>query len=91
MEGGVGLRPRRKAACRDDAGWKSGAKLRTLPLRPRGKPPMRLTAPLIALLLLAACVDPQLQAGISIGPNGTSVYPAISTGIEGGGTITYSP
>ncbi|MBK8440625.1 MAG: hypothetical protein IPL38_14385 [Rhodobacter sp.] len=52
---------------------------------------MRLTAPLIALLLLAACVDPQLQAGISIGPNGTSVYPAISTGIEGGGTITYSP
>ncbi len=52
---------------------------------------MRLTAPLMALLLLAACVDPQLQAGISIGPNGTSVYPAISTGIEGGGTITYSP
>ena len=43
------------------------------------------------LVALSACVDPRLNAGVSIGPGGTRVYPSISTGIEGGGTITYSP
>ena len=46
---------------------------------------------LIALLLLSACVDPRLNAGISLGSNGLSVTPAISGGLPGGGTISYSP
>jgi hypothetical protein len=46
---------------------------------------------LIALLLLIACVDPRLNAGISLGGNGISVTPSISGGIPGGGTISYSP
>jgi hypothetical protein len=46
---------------------------------------------ILGLVLLAACVDPRLNAGISVGPHGAAVYPSISTGIEGGGTITYSP
>jgi len=48
---------------------------------------------LIALLILplAACIGPQLGAGISVGPYGTHVSPSISAGLEGGGSITYSP
>ncbi|MCB6179431.1 hypothetical protein LHP98_15015 [Rhodobacter sp. Har01] len=42
-------------------------------------------------LALAACVGPQLNAGLSIGPNGARVYPSVSAGLEGGGTISYSP
>jgi hypothetical protein len=42
-------------------------------------------------LTLAACVGPHLGASIGIGPNGTYVSPSISTGLEGGGTITYTP
>ncbi len=45
----------------------------------------------IALLLLSACVDPRLNAGISLGSNGVSVTPSISGGIPGGGRISYSP
>ncbi len=46
---------------------------------------------IIALLLLSACVDPRLNAGISLGGNGVSVSPSISGGLPGGGTISYSP
>ena len=46
---------------------------------------------IIALLLLSACVDPRLNAGISLGSNGVSVTPSISGGVPGGGTITFSP
>ncbi len=47
-------------------------------------------APLM-LLLLSACVDPRLNAGISIGANGATVRPSITTGVAGGGTLTYTP
>jgi hypothetical protein len=43
------------------------------------------------LLALAACTSPTLNAGLTLGPGGVSVTPSISTGIEGGGTITYTP
>ena len=46
---------------------------------------------ILALLLLSACVDPRLNAGISLGSNGLSVAPSISGGLRGGGTISYSP
>lgn len=46
---------------------------------------------LLALLLLSACVNPQLNAGISIGAGGVSVAPSISGGVPGGGQITYTP
>ena len=46
---------------------------------------------LFALLALTACVDPSLNAGISIGPNGASISPSISAGLDGGGTLTYQP
>lgn len=46
---------------------------------------------LAAFLLLAACTDPTLHAGLSIGPDGARIRPALTTGIEGGGTITYRP
>jgi hypothetical protein len=50
----------------------------------------RLTA-LLAMALLAACTGPTLNAGLSIGPGGVSVSPSVSAGLEGGGTLTYSP
>jgi len=31
-----------------------------------------------AVLVLAGCTDPRLNAGISLGTNGVSVYPSIS-------------
>ncbi len=46
---------------------------------------------LFLLLALAACTDPTLNAGITLGPGGVSVTPSLSTGIEGGGTLTYTP
>lgn len=46
--------------------------------------------PLILILLLTACTDPRLGAGIGIGPNGASIRPVIS-GAIGGGRISYSP
>lgn len=45
---------------------------------------------LLAILLLAACADPQLNAGISLGTGGVSVSPSVSAGL-GGGRIAYSP
>lgn len=45
----------------------------------------------LALLMLSACVDPRLNAGISIGANGAYVTPSISGGLPGGGQISYSP
>ena len=45
-----------------------------------------LTAP-----LLSACVDPRLNAGISIGEHGATVTPSISGGVPGGGRLTYTP
>lgn len=47
--------------------------------------------PLILALLLTACTDPYLGAGIGIGPNGATIRPVISGGIPGGGRISYSP
>ena len=45
----------------------------------------------LAAALLAACTGPTLNAGLSIGPGGVSVSPSVSGGLEGGGTMTYSP
>lgn len=42
-------------------------------------------------LLLAACTDPHLGAGIGIGPHGATIRPVISGAIPGGGRISYSP
>ncbi len=47
-------------------------------------------AALLALALLAACTDPRLKAGISIGANGATISPSLSGGL-GGGRISYSP
>ena len=46
---------------------------------------------LLAALLLTACVDPRLNAGISIGEHGATVTPSISGGVPGGGRLTYTP
>ncbi len=51
---------------------------------------MKHTVLLIAALLLTACVDPRLNAGISIGNNGVTVSPSVSGQIAGG-TVTYAP
>ena len=45
----------------------------------------------LSLLTLTACIDPRLNAGLSIGSNGLSVTPSISGGVPGGGTIRYTP
>lgn len=50
-----------------------------------------LVALLLTAPLLSACVDPRVNAGISIGQNGTTVTPSISGGIPGGGRLTYTP
>lgn len=44
-----------------------------------------------AAVLLTACTDPRLGAGIGIGPGGATIRPVISGGIPGGGRISYSP
>lgn len=44
----------------------------------------------LAILLLAGCVDPRLNAGLTLGSNGLSVTPSISAGVPGGGTVTIS-
>ena len=44
-----------------------------------------------ATLLLTACSDPYLGAGIGIGPHGATIRPVISGAIPGGGRINYSP
>lgn len=46
---------------------------------------------LFAFLSLAGCIDPQLNAGISIGANGASITPSISGRIPGAGLLTYAP
>ncbi len=45
----------------------------------------------VTVLTLTACVDPRLNAGISIGANGASITPSISGGIPGAGRLTYEP
>jgi hypothetical protein len=45
---------------------------------------------MIGLAALAACTDPRLNAGISLGPNGLRVVPSVS-GQVGGATISVSP
>lgn len=46
---------------------------------------------LLVLLLLSACVaDPRLNAGISIGTGGVSVYPSVS-GRVGPARVAISP
>ncbi len=52
---------------------------------------MTKTAWLIALLFLSACVDPRLNAGVSLGAGGASVTPSISGGLPGGGRLSYTP
>lgn len=47
-------------------------------------------AALAALLLLAACSDPRLNAGMSIGTGGVAISPSVSGGL-GGGRFSYSP
>lgn len=51
---------------------------------------MRHALPLILLLALAACADPRLNAGLSLGANGLTVTPSVS-GRLGGGTLSYTP
>jgi hypothetical protein len=46
---------------------------------------------LVALLVLTACVDPRLNAGVSIGAHGASLVPSISGGLPGGGRLSYTP
>ncbi len=50
----------------------------------------RITA-LLLPLTLAGCIGPQLGASVSAGPYGTHFNPSISAGLEGGGTLTYTP
>ena len=46
---------------------------------------------LLAALLLTACSDPFIGAGVGFGPNGASIHPVISGTVPGGGRISYSP
>jgi hypothetical protein len=46
---------------------------------------------LVALLVLTACADLRLSAGVSIGAHGASRVPSISGGLPGGGRLSYSP
>lgn len=52
---------------------------------------MRHLLPLLAVLTLSACVDPQLGVGMTIGANGVSIAPSASAGLPGGGRVTISP
>lgn len=52
---------------------------------------MRAVGLLGLVALLAACTDPRLNAGVSLGADGVQVYPSISAGLGGGGRIAYSP
>lgn len=45
----------------------------------------------LALIALAACNDPRLGAGLSLGSDGLSLRPTISGGLPGGGRLSYSP
>ncbi len=54
-----------------------------------GRPGIRCAA-LAALLLLAACNDPNLTAGISVGPDGVAVMPRVS-GTIGGVGVGFTP
>ena len=45
---------------------------------------------LLLLLFLSGCVDPRLNAGISIGAGGVSVTPSVS-GRVGGVGVSISP
>lgn len=45
---------------------------------------------LAIVLLLAACSDPSLLAGMRISPSGVDVYPAVQ-GRIGGAMVTVSP
>ena len=45
---------------------------------------------LSALLALAACSTPRLNAGLSLGADGLTVRPSVSAGLAGG-RISYAP
>jgi hypothetical protein len=45
---------------------------------------------LCLLLVVAGCTDPRLNAGISVGAGGVSVYPSVS-GRVGGVGVAVSP
>jgi hypothetical protein len=46
---------------------------------------------LLACLMLAACTDPRLNAGLSLGANGLSVTPSLSGSIGDGARVSISP
>jgi predicted small secreted protein len=52
---------------------------------------MRVLVLVFCGLSLSACVDPQLGLGMTIGSGGVKVSPSVTTGLEGGGTLTISP
>jgi hypothetical protein len=45
----------------------------------------------LTLMCLAACSDPRLGAGLSLGSHGVSLRPSISGALPGGGRLSYSP
>jgi hypothetical protein len=51
---------------------------------------MRGLLPVLAALILSACSDPRLSAGLSLGANGLSVTPSVS-GTVGDGTVSFTP
>lgn len=46
--------------------------------------------PILIALVLTACTDPRLNAGLSLGANGLSVTPSVS-GKLGDGTVSFTP
>lgn len=52
---------------------------------------MTMRIALAALTLLAACSDPALNVGLTLGSGGVSVRPSVSAGLEGGGRVSISP
>lgn len=48
-------------------------------------------AALALLLTLAACSDPALTAGVTFGPGGVSVRPAVSGNVGGVDVVAVAP
>lgn len=46
---------------------------------------------LLLCLTLAACSDPALTAGVTFGPGGVSVRPAVSGNLGGVGVVAVAP
>lgn len=52
---------------------------------------MRHLLPMLAVLAMSACVDPQLGVGMTVGANGLRITPSATAGLPGGGHVTISP